>query len=129
MATPDTRADALIAELVDEALGPLESLLPPDVAALFRAELGDTLACHPHGALLVRRALPDPTVEKSGDVSRHGADVAAAPSSGKAVELGSVTIEPELDRVTLVWGGRIEVAGPYEQDVCDRMPSAATFSA
>jgi hypothetical protein len=63
-------AEKLIEELVDDAFAPFVGLLSPDVMAAFREELADALALHPQASLLVRRALPDPTAHKSGEVDR-----------------------------------------------------------
>jgi hypothetical protein len=79
-----TPTEQLIDELVDEAFGPLAHLLPADVLALFRAELADALSAHPHGSLLVRRALPDPSSDVSGEVEREAGSRASSPADGKA---------------------------------------------
>jgi hypothetical protein len=70
---PKPTEETLIEELVGDAFKPFEGLLPPDVLGVFRGELADALATHPQGARLVRRALPDPVVHGSGDVSRGAA--------------------------------------------------------
>ena len=80
-------AEKLIEELVDDAFAPFIGLLPPDVMETFREELADALALHPQASLLVRRALPDPSAHKSGEVDRD--DSSESSSSGRKDGTGS----------------------------------------
>lgn len=74
MADPE-QDDALIEELLDEALADYEGIVPPEVFAAIRAQIGDTLAATEAGTQLLRQVRPDPVVARSAnlEVSRDDA--------------------------------------------------------
>jgi hypothetical protein len=80
----DQAREALIEELVGDAFAAYEGLLPKHVLDSFRAEVAAALDAHPVGSLLLRRVLPDPSVQASGDVPRSLHDERAANPTGKA---------------------------------------------
>lgn len=94
MADPE-QDDALIEELLDEALAGYEGIVPPEVFAAIRAQIGDTLAATEAGTLLLRQVRPDPVVTRS-------ADLEVSPDRGHATQAtgtaGAVRIKPGKKR-------------------------------
>lgn len=84
MSDPD-EDDALIEELLDEALEGYEGLAPPEVVAAIRAQIGDVLAATPRGRQLLRQVRPDPSADRSGELARGPGVEDRAPSAGKKV--------------------------------------------
>ncbi len=79
--------DALIESILDEALEGFEGLVPDHQLGLVRDLLGATLATHPEGRGIIRQALSDPELQRSGDVDRSADDEDAEPTlvgGGKA---------------------------------------------
>jgi hypothetical protein len=64
--------DNLVDAIVGEALVDIDQFLSPEVLAAIRGCLEDRLRAHPEGRALLRRAMPDPQVDKSGDVDTDG---------------------------------------------------------
>ncbi|NUP13370.1 MAG: hypothetical protein HOW73_45610 [Polyangiaceae bacterium] len=65
--------DALIDEVLDEALADYEGVVPDDVLALIREQLGDTLAASGAGRRLLRQMKPDPVVDRSAEIGDEAA--------------------------------------------------------
>ncbi|MFO0553869.1 MAG: hypothetical protein U0271_36135 [Polyangiaceae bacterium] len=81
----DQDDDALIEDLLDEALSGMDAVAAAPVLAAIREVLGDTLATTPTGRQLLRQIRPDPVVASTGDVAAPGANEApAAPHAKKA---------------------------------------------
>ncbi len=62
--------DELADEIVDEALGEFAGLLPAELLREIHACVADRLVAHPEGRAVLRRAMPDPQMDSSGDVAR-----------------------------------------------------------
>lgn len=88
---PPTSDDALIDDLLDEALAGYEGVLPPEALAVLRARLGDTLAATSEGRRLLRQIKPDPQVSHSADLVAPGAEEAAAEASKTKASGGGKT--------------------------------------
>jgi hypothetical protein len=123
-------AGALSAIDLAEAKGPFG---PPDFRVYNSAPTGQAVArlsgaervklwnLHPKHELL--------EFDLPGDRPRFWIEPPGAGRREIPVELGTILLEPEKDRVTLTWGGRLEVAGPYTQDVCNAMAGGPVFRA
>jgi hypothetical protein len=69
--------DALVEELLDEALAGYEELMTPEALEALREEIGDVLAATEDGRRLLRQIRPDPSVQRSADLPAPGAEAAA----------------------------------------------------
>jgi hypothetical protein len=69
--------DALIEELLDEALDGYDGIVAPEIMAAIRAQLGDTLAATESGRRLLRQVRPDPVVSRSADLELPAAGESA----------------------------------------------------
>ncbi len=76
-ATDDADDPVLEAEL-DRALAPYRGLVSDEVLAQLRETLGDALASHPVGSLLLDRTRPPPVVVKSGEVAKDAGEAEEA---------------------------------------------------
>ncbi len=74
--------DALIEELLDEALEGYEGVVPAELLAAMRAHIGDTLAATASGKRLLRQVRPDPVLSRSADLELpQGAGERAQPAA------------------------------------------------
>ncbi len=62
--------DELADEIVSEALDEFAGLIPAELLREIHACVADRLVAHPEGRALLRRAMPDPQMDSSGDVAR-----------------------------------------------------------
>jgi hypothetical protein len=120
---------ALLARDVDRPLDPTK---PPDPRVF---------QCAPTGLAVCRLAGDEPAQlwnlhrdhamldgRLPGDKPRLLLDVPGVGTEELAPRLSTVLFEPDEDRVTLTWGGAIEVAMPYPDDVIAGMRHAVTWS-
>lgn len=66
--------DPLLEEKLDRALAPYVDLLPPEVLAQLREDLGDFATTHPEMARMLARLRPPPVVAESGEVPTSAAE-------------------------------------------------------
>jgi hypothetical protein len=58
------------AELVDEAMAPFARVIPPDLYESIALLLEIDLQCEPRYRRMLRAVMADPTVERSGEVTK-----------------------------------------------------------
>jgi hypothetical protein len=85
------------------------------IARLEGSERVDLRNLHP--------ARPELGFQLPADVPRFSLEVPGVGRRELPPLLGMVWIEPEADRVTLTWTGRLEVAWPYPDEVTAEMPA------
>jgi hypothetical protein len=71
---------------------------------------------------------PELSFDLPDDVPRLFIDLPGVGVRELAATLATVWIEPELDRVTLTWAGKMEVAWPYPEEDTEAMPCRVVWA-